>query len=149
MKSIKAPRGIILLFMLLASYFALAFLEAPLIPSFSITSALYIMCIILPELVRNIRILRLSAWIYCATQFMPLLLSIIAPHTPAVDRTLTCIFSAGFCLYPIPVYLLWVRKELDFWPRLIVLTTMIIFAILHICCFFMWFFFRGWDTLNI
>lgn len=149
MISVKILRGIVLLFALLASYFVLTFLEAPLIPSFLIAVSLYIIGIILPGFVRNICMLRLSAWIYCATQFMPLLLFIMVPYTPALDRTLTCIFSAGFCLYPIPVYLLWVRKELDFWPRLIVLTTMIIFAILHICCFFMWFLFHGWNTLNI
>lgn len=150
MKIIKTTSTIIvlLIILLLVSYLALLYLEAPLIPSFAIVVALYAACILLPEFVRDIRILRLSAWLYSITLFIPLLF-IMGPHTPAVEHALICVFAAGFCLYPIPVYILWVRKELDFWHRLIALTAMIIFAIVHICTFIMCFLFDGWHDLSI
>lgn len=140
MKHITAPRkGVVLalIAMLLLSYLFLQwiqFLMPCLMPGFAIVAAFYALCWLLPELVRNTRVLKMSAWLYSATA-LTITFILFCPGVKVPNdfwaEALAYVLAAGCCLYPIPIYILYVRKLQPGWLRGLTGTAMTLFAIVH------------------
>lgn len=138
---ITAPgKGVILalIAMLGLSYLFLKwiqFLGLCWMPCFAIVAAFYALCWLLPELVRDTRVLKMSAWLYSATA-LAIAFVIFCPGVKAPNvfwaEALACVLAAGYCLYPIPLYILYVRKLQQGWLRCLTGTAMALFAIIHV-----------------
>lgn len=138
---ITAPgKGVILalIAMLVLSYLFLKwiqFLGLSWMPCFAIVAAFYALCWLLPELVRDTRVLKMSAWLYSATA-LAITFVIFCPrvkiHNDFWAEVFVNVLVAGCCLYPIPLYILYVRKLQQGWLRGLTGTAMALFAIIHV-----------------
>lgn len=155
---ITAPgKGVVLalIAMLVLSYLFLKWhqcLEPCLMPCFAIVAAFYALCWLLPELVRDTRVLKMSAWLYSATA-LAITFILFCPGVKIPNdfwaEVYVNVFVAGCCLYPIPIYILYVRKLQQGWLRGLTGTAMTLFAIDHMVVYLLMLLLRDMRDLAI